>query len=122
MAPTQLVGSRAQVWHGTALKTAYGKKGLKKSQLKKNKHGKIVSVRASNKAKKKSTLKKWMKKEGLCVKKGKFGLQKTKKHKAKGTRKKRCRYKRSARHGRRHRGEYKHCVSHRRRRRRRKRR
>ena len=29
-----LVGSRAQVMHGTAYKTGYGKKGLKKSQLK----------------------------------------------------------------------------------------
>ena len=35
MSPTQLVGSRAQVWHGTALKTSYGSKGLKKNQLRK---------------------------------------------------------------------------------------
>ena len=35
-----LVGSRAQVMHGTAYKT---KGGLKKSSLKFNKHGKIVS-------------------------------------------------------------------------------
>ena len=35
MLPTQLVGSRAQVWHGTALQTAYGRKGLKKKSIKK---------------------------------------------------------------------------------------
>ena len=32
------VGSRAQVWHGTAKATGYGKKGLRRHQLKKNKH------------------------------------------------------------------------------------
>ena len=43
--------SRAQVWHGTAKKTAYGKKGLTKSQLimvkGKIKSSKIVSIRGS---------------------------------------------------------------------------
>ena len=29
----QLVGSRAQVWNGTALKTGYGRAGLKKSDF-----------------------------------------------------------------------------------------
>jgi len=73
MLPTQLVGSRAQVWHGTALQTAYGRKGLKKNQLRKNKHGKIVSIRASNKAKDKKTLKKkWMKSEYLFLKRVKL--------------------------------------------------
>jgi len=75
MLPTQLVGSRAQVWHGTALQTAYGRKGLKKNQLRKNKHGKIVSIRESNKPKDKKTLKKWMKSECLFLKKGQIGLQ-----------------------------------------------
>lgn len=37
------VGSRAQVYNGTAYKTGYGKKGLKKSDLLQNKHGRIVS-------------------------------------------------------------------------------
>ena len=37
------VGSRAQVWNGTAYKTGYGKKGLKRSDLIRNKHGRIVS-------------------------------------------------------------------------------
>ena len=45
-----LVGSRAQVMHGTAYKTGYGKKGLKKSQLKMHR-GRVVSVKASNRAK-----------------------------------------------------------------------
>ena len=79
MLPTQLIGTRAQVWHGIALKTAYGKKGLTKNQLRKNKHGKIVSIRASNKTKSAKTLKKWMRSEGLIVKKGQFGLQQGKK-------------------------------------------
>ena len=54
--PTQLVGSRTQVWHGIALQTAYGKKGLRKNQLLKNKNGKIVSIRAAKKAKKKDEI------------------------------------------------------------------
>ena len=33
----KLVGSRAQVWHGTAYKTAYGREGLKKRDLLMNK-------------------------------------------------------------------------------------
>ena len=41
------VGSKAQVFHGTAEKTSGG---LKKKDLKKNKWGKIVSVKMSNKA------------------------------------------------------------------------
>ena len=47
-----LVGSRAQVMHGTAYKTGYGKKGLKKSQLKMHR-GRVVSIKASNRAKSK---------------------------------------------------------------------
>ena len=38
-----LVGSRAQVWNGTALKTSYGRAGLKRSDLVMNKWGRIVS-------------------------------------------------------------------------------
>ena len=41
------VGSRAEVWHGNAKHTSGG---LTKSQLKKNKHGKIVSKKASTRA------------------------------------------------------------------------
>ena len=40
-----LEGSRAQVWHGTAHKTAGG---LIKSHLLKNKHGRIVSKKKHN--------------------------------------------------------------------------
>ena len=113
----KLVGSRAEVFHGTAKKTAYGKKGLTKSQLKKNpKTGKIVSKKASSTAKRKGTLKRWMNKEGLCVRKGAFGLQKKgktskrKRSKGKGTRKrkrsKRCRHKKGPK-----RGKYRSCYS-----------
>ena len=70
-----IVGSRAQVWHGKAKKTAYGKKGLTKDDLYKNKHGKIVSRRASRKTKTNGTLKHWMKSQGLVMKKGFFGLK-----------------------------------------------
>jgi len=41
-----LVGTRKQVWEGECQKTSYGKRGLRKSDLMLNKHGKIVSVRA----------------------------------------------------------------------------
>ena len=50
------VGSRAQVWHGTAKATGYGRKGLRKKDLKKNKHGRIVSRRLSTMAKKQKRL------------------------------------------------------------------
>ena len=56
MLPTQLIGTLSQVWCGIALQTAYGKKGLKKNQLLKNKNGKIVSIRAARKAKKNGDL------------------------------------------------------------------
>ena len=60
-----LVGSRAQVMHGTAYKT---KGGLKKSALKFNKHGKIVS-----RAKSSSNPLKRLTDAGYRTKKGKFG-------------------------------------------------
>ena len=41
------IGSRAQVWHGTAYQTSGG---LKKPDLRKNKWGRIVSKRASEAA------------------------------------------------------------------------
>tara|TARA_B100000902_G_C27021635_1_gene769900 strand:+ start:247 stop:567 length:321 start_codon:yes stop_codon:yes gene_type:complete len=66
----ELVGSRAQVFHGTAYKTSHGKHGLRKHQLKKNtKTGRIVSLRKSKTAKKEQRLKK----HGWTTKKGKFG-------------------------------------------------
>ena len=48
-----LEGSRAAVWHGTAYKTAGD---LTKDKLVYNKHGRIVSVRASKSAKKNKNL------------------------------------------------------------------
>lgn len=59
------IGSRAQVWHGTAKKT---KGGLTKKDLFKKK-GRIRSKRASKKAKKNNNLKK----SGWTFKKGQFG-------------------------------------------------
>tara|TARA_B110000503_G_scaffold74038_1_gene114345 strand:+ start:131 stop:427 length:297 start_codon:yes stop_codon:yes gene_type:complete len=60
------VGSRAQVWHNNAKKT---KGGLTKKDLKKNKHGRIVSKKLSMKANKENRLKK----AGYLTTKGKFG-------------------------------------------------
>jgi len=61
------VGSRAQVMNGTANHT---KGGLTKKQLKYNKHGRIVSKKASMKAKKNNRLAK----AGFVPKKGVFKL------------------------------------------------
>jgi hypothetical protein len=63
----QNVGSRAQVWHGTAKKT---KGGLTKSALMKNKHGRIVSRKMHFTAKKQNRLVK----AGYITKKGHFGF------------------------------------------------
>ena len=60
------IGSRAQVMHGTAKMTGGG---LTKKQLKYNKHGKIVSKKASKAAKKSKNLIK----AGYITKKGVFG-------------------------------------------------
>ena len=63
---TQLIGSRAQGWHGTAYKTSGG---LRKSDLKMNKHGRIVSKKMSSSAKKN----KHLVNAGWVTKKGEFG-------------------------------------------------
>jgi len=60
------VGSRAQVWHGTAKKTSGG---LTKDKLMMNKHGRIVSRRKHNTAKREKRLEK----AGYFTEKGKFG-------------------------------------------------
>ena len=76
----QTVGSRRQVMNGNAMRTAGG---LTKKQLRKNKHGRIVSIRASKSARKHNHLKK----AGWTAKKGEFGavrvedLKKSKKKK-----------------------------------------
>ena len=54
------VGSRAQVWHGTAKKTSGG---LTKDKLMMNKHGRIVSRRKHNTAKREKRLEKALKDE-----------------------------------------------------------
>ena len=64
----QTTGSRAQVWHGTAKKTPGG---LTKSNLMKNKHGRIVSRRKHASGKK--TIKN-LRKLGYVAKKGQFKL------------------------------------------------
>jgi hypothetical protein len=64
----QTFGSKAQVWHGTAKKTSGG---LTKSDLMKNKHGRIVSRRKHNMGKKSI---KHLRKMGYIAKKGKFTL------------------------------------------------
>jgi hypothetical protein len=63
----QTTGTRAQVWHGTAKKTSGG---LTKSALMMNKHGRIVSRRKHNTAKKEKRLVK----AGFLTKKGHFGF------------------------------------------------
>ena len=65
----QLNGTRAQVWHGTACKTAYG---LTKKGLHMNKNGRIVSKKKHETAKKEKRLEK----HGYFAKKGKFGYVK----------------------------------------------
>ena len=64
-----LEGSRAQVWHQTAYKTAGN---LKKGDLMMNKHGRIVSMAKHKTAKKEKRLEK----AGFFTKKGKFGYVK----------------------------------------------
>lgn len=77
-----LIGSRAQVHHGTAYKTSGG---LKKKDLKKNKHGKIVSRAKSAKG---PQMLKRLTNKGYHTRKGKFGWVKGKSAaKGRGTRK-----------------------------------
>ena len=64
-----LVGSRAQVHHGTAYKTSGG---LTKNDIIMNKNGRIVSKKKHNTAKKEKRLVK----AGYGTKKGKFGFVK----------------------------------------------
>ena len=84
----ELVGSRAQVMHGTAYKTGYGKQGLTKKDLMMNKHGRIVSVLKHKTAKKDKRLEK----AGYFTKKGKFGYVKRNKTEKKSKRKSKRKY------------------------------
>jgi len=62
-----LIGTRAQVWHGTAYKTTGG---LTKNDLMQNKAGRIVSRAKHNTAKREKRLVK----AGYLTKKGHFGF------------------------------------------------
>jgi hypothetical protein len=76
-----MIGTRAQVWHGTAQKTTGG---LTKSDLMMNKHGRIVSKAKHNTAKREKRLVK----AGYLTKKGHFGfVKKGSRHSRKGSRK-----------------------------------
>ncbi len=66
---SQTIGTRAQVWHGTAKKTSGG---LNKNDLMMNKSGRIVSRAKHNTAKKEMRLLK----HGYGTEKGKFGFVK----------------------------------------------
>ena len=80
-----LEGSRAQVWHGTAYKTSGG---LTKAHLFMNKHGRVVSRKKHNTAKKEKRLQK----HGYFTRKGKFGaVKKSAKHGKTGKKKSRRR-------------------------------
>jgi len=74
-----LVGSRAQVFHGTAYKTSGG---LIKSGLMQNKSGRIVSEKKHYTAKKENRLVK----HGYGTKKGKFGFVRIGKRKSRSRR------------------------------------
>jgi len=75
-----LIGTRAQVWHGTAYKTSGG---LCKSDLLQNKAGRIVSKSKHSTAKRERRLVK----AGYGTKKGKFGYVKLSKKGRKMTKK-----------------------------------
>lgn len=109
-----LVGTRAEVMHGTAFKTSYGRTksqggdALTKRDLKYNKQGRIVSIMKSKKG---PQLLKQLRDAGYTTKKGKFGAIKTAKkgRKSPKSRKakrktKRCRHKTG-----RKKGKYKKC-------------
>jgi hypothetical protein len=71
-----LIGTRAQVWHGTAYKTSGG---LTKAHIMQNKNGRIVSRSKHSQAKKDNRLVK----SGYGTKKGTFGFVKLSKGKSK---------------------------------------
>jgi hypothetical protein len=83
-----LIGTRAQVWHGTAYKTSGG---LTKGDILQNKNGRIVSKSKHASAKRENRLVK----AGYGTQKGKFGAVK-------------LHGKSSRRHSRRHRGSRRH--------------
>jgi hypothetical protein len=74
---SSLIGTRAQVWHGTSYKTSGG---LTKNDIVKNKSGRIVSKNKHFSAKKNNRLLK----HGYGTKKGRFGFVKLNTRKKKG--------------------------------------
>ena len=86
-----LVGSRRQVWNGTAYKTGHGKAGLTRSHLMMNKNGNIVSKKKSATAKRKKNLGKYIdlakKNKGKTFKKMSKSMLKGKTRKARKSRK-----------------------------------
>ena len=111
-----LVGTRAEVMHGTAYKTSYGAvkpKGdaLTRADLKMNKHGRIVS---SAKSKKGPMMLKRLHNKGYFTRKGKFGAIKKGSKTAKKSRRKgksgkkgrKCRHKSGKK-----KGKYKKCKT-----------
>ena len=78
----RIIGTRAQVWHGTSHKTTGG---LTKGDLMMNKHGRIVSKSKHNTAKREKRLAK----AGYLTKKGHFGFIKKGSRKRRGSRSRR---------------------------------
>ena len=106
-----LVGTRAEVMHGTAYKTSYGAvkptgDALTKAHLKYNKHGRIVSKAKSSK---KDKLLKQLRDAGYTTKKGKFGAVKTGTRKKRRTKRKRRKGKRCRHKTGRKKGKFKKC-------------
>ena len=91
------IGTRAQVWHGTAYKTSGG---LTKSHLMQNHAGRIVSKAKHASAKKEMRLVK----HGYGTQKGKFGFVKLSGHRGRSSSRRHGRRTRSRRHGRKMRG------------------
>jgi hypothetical protein len=87
-----LIGSRRQVWNGTAYKTNPGKKALTKKHLIQKKNGNIVSKKKSATAKRQRNLGKYIdiarKNKGKKFTKMTKGMVKKSTKKQKGTRKK----------------------------------
>jgi hypothetical protein len=81
---SQLEGSRAQVYHGTAHHTSGG---LQKKDIKMNKWNRLVSKAKSMKAKKENRLEK----SGFFATKGQFGVVKKEASECRGKSAKKCR-------------------------------
>lgn len=80
----ELVGSRAQVYHGSAFRTSGG---LTKKDIRMNKWNRLVSKAKSMKAKKENRLEK----SGFFAKKGQFGVVKMDASACRGKSAKKCR-------------------------------